>query len=395
MAQVDSGDLFVVDRWALPKASPLRVWLNESDLTADALERLGPELEALRRANSLTWITDPTTETPTRLVSWSKSGWALSAAGKLGSKWRAQDVLKKLPTGGSEPAKLFVDIPAPGELARELKLGAGTPNPAVQVSAEPAGVDYQLTGRWENGKLQFAWVRPQSTAGDSSALPARTDWEELSTKGVPAAARGLESTIARLARLKAWLTLNPPASTAYFPYRLELRHAETGRPLRPGDSVVDGETNTFALVADPNADMGVGTVGRQWVYVFGMNQRGQTALIFPRSMANVENHLPLASPDPSQTTYPREYLLQERGRPAITLVSEPFGIDTFFLLTAGEPIPQPAVLNNDGVQTRRGQNDDPVQRLVENMGRGTRGDVVSTEWSLQRIAVRSVPLQVK
>ena len=74
----------------------------------------------------------------------------------------------------------------------------------------------------------------------------------------------------------------------------------------------------------------------------------------------------------------------------------PFGVDTYVLLSTAQPIPDPAVLEFNGVRTRgangNGAARNPLTRLLTHIGSSTRG--VSAEapadWSIERLSLRSV-----
>ena len=75
-------------------------------------------------------------------------------------------------------------------------------------------------------------------------------------------------------------------------------------------------------------------------------------------------------------------------------VSEPYGIDNYFLLTSAQPIDNPDdVFNFSGARTRsvRGVSN-PLARLISDRAMGTRGSLsgVPTNWSIERVAFRSV-----
>jgi hypothetical protein len=76
-------------------------------------------------------------------------------------------------------------------------------------------------------------------------------------------------------------------------------------------------------------------------------------------------------------------------------VTEPYGIDNYFLLTTRQPIDDPqTVFNFQGVRTRGVlPSADPLSRLLSMRVAGTRGSLsgVPTDWSIENIAFRSAP----
>jgi hypothetical protein len=393
---VRSGDLFEVTRWVYPSAASLRVWIPSSDLTVANLKLLAPEMASLRSSGQIQWVDDPTELTPTHVLSWSASGWTLSGVGGLGKKLRAQDVIQKLAALKDAKPKLFVSLPAPRELARELKFGEGTPNSSITPVTSASDANFYLTGHWMESKIEYSWIRPNSTKDDlqMNPLPIRTDWFEVSDEGntIASAARGLEDKALRIGRLKAWLTLGAHGSTSYFPYHLALRNTATGQTKKFGDSVVDGESYGLVLLADPNAQLD--RVPPQRVYVLAIDSWGKSQLVFPPvSQGNVGNRVPYDPVDQSEHAAPREIPLGNPNDPTLFTVAQPFGIDTYVLLTSAEAIPEPSALESEGVRTRGPGGSNPLQELLENVGARTRAanPKVPTDWSIEKVCIKSLP----
>ena len=393
---VQSGDLFEVTRWVYPAAASLRVWLPPCSLTAAALKKLAPELEVLRGSSQIQWVDDPAAMTPSNVLGWDATGWTLSGVGALGKQWRAQDVLKKLDTTGSGKPKLFVNLPAPVELSREMKLGKDALTNSVQAVASNIDANYWLAGHWNGTAIEYCWIRPNASEADTQlvSLPIRTDWIALDggASASAQAARQLAEAAVHTGRLKAWLTLQAHGSSGYFPYHLMLRNPLTGQTKATGDRVSDGEAYGFELVADAGAELD--RVQPQWIYVLASDSWGRTVLLYPTmAQGNVGNRLPYSPVDPHQTLAPREISLGNPNAPKLLTVQAPFGVDTYVLLTSTEPIPAPDQLNSDGVRTRGPGDNNPLQQLLQNIGSPNRDATtgVPTDWSIQRISIRSQP----
>ena len=75
-------------------------------------------------------------------------------------------------------------------------------------------------------------------------------------------------------------------------------------------------------------------------------------------------------------------------------VRPPFGTDTYLLLTTSTPLPDPDVLNFDGV-ARGGTRgiSTPLADLLQSTSSGTRGvpGEAPTDWSLQIVQTHSQP----
>jgi hypothetical protein len=74
-------------------------------------------------------------------------------------------------------------------------------------------------------------------------------------------------------------------------------------------------------------------------------------------------------------------------------VEPPYGVDTYYLLTTDEPLPDPGILEWNGVRTRGPQALSPLEQLFALTGAATRGIglVTPTTWSIERFVCESVP----
>jgi len=176
--QIGPGDLFEVDRWVYPSEATLRVWLPSGELSFADLRKLGPEIDALRTSERIQWVGDPTDETPGRFLTRERSGWGLQGGPSLGKELESGKVIQQACAGSESKPKLFLSLPPATELVRQLKLGEGTPNDSIELVSDPSKADYLLVGRWQDQKIQYAWVRPNSIKEDAqrAPLPVRTDW---------------------------------------------------------------------------------------------------------------------------------------------------------------------------------------------------------------------------
>jgi hypothetical protein len=77
-------------------------------------------------------------------------------------------------------------------------------------------------------------------------------------------------------------------------------------------------------------------------------------------------------------------------------VGEPYGKDTYILLTSEQPVGSPDVFEFDGVRSKgaaRGGVENPLTELLEGVGTLSRSPTprVPTNWSIQRVSLESVP----
>ncbi|MEM6731769.1 MAG: hypothetical protein AAF658_09440, partial [Myxococcota bacterium] len=224
--------------------------------------------------------------------------------------------------------------------------------------------DYQLRADPGSDTRRYFWERPLS---GYTPLPFKTD----PVSSVDA----LVDQANRLARLLGWLTLeSPPEGTESFPYTLALRD-ERGR-LKVSGTVGEGETYDLALVSTRR----VPRVERRWVYVFLIDNSGQSILLYPDERGDVENQFP-----PPKRRALGSYVLNSPFR-----VIPPYGVETFVLLSSREKLTDPAgTFSSEPLRTAKGA---PASSLATLLNRvGTRGDPlsVSTDWAVSRVTVLS------
>src|SRR5262249_55344142 len=156
----------------------------------------------------------------------------------------------------------------------------------------------------------------------------------------------------------AWQHLEAPEAPAY---RLALRNAATGELATEG-TLHGGDRHGFVVRAE-RALLSTRT-GPRYAYVFVIDSTGRSVLLFPAS-GSVGNRVPPpALADPSSPAAPPIPL----GPPAVFEVTAPFGRDTYFLLASDEAIPNPWVLEWDGVRTRGPQGATPLEELLSVTG---------------------------
>jgi Caspase domain len=357
-ADIGSGALLEIVSWAPPPGRPLRVWSADANVTNDFVRKLAAAAE--RR--NLQWITDPIEVTPAHVLRRNVRGWELlglhGAIERLGSDARALAAIGTLRGNTS----IFVQLPAPQGWSTDVE--------GVQHVANAEDADYMLVGRYAKRRIEYAWVRPSVSRDDrgKSGIPLRTDW----TSGDRRTA--LREGLLRLRRIHAWHMLEPPSPSQY---RLALQRKDSGEIVRAGAPVLGGATYKLLLTAPPSSKR----IARRYYYAFVIDSWGRSVLASP-SGGSVENRFPLAGPPPQRI---------ELGDSID--IREPYGVDTYFLLSTDEPLPNPWILEWNGVRTRTPDELTPLEELLLAIGSGTRAPHLLTprSWSLDRVVFESVP----
>ncbi|HYN21229.1 MAG TPA: caspase family protein, partial [Thermoanaerobaculia bacterium] len=391
-AALKSGALLEIVGWAAPPGKPLRVWMPRVAGTAEAAAGLARELAREAPRRKVKWVDDPTETTPTHLLRWRDRQWEVLAPGgeaeRLGPAAQAVSVLEKVPAGAS----LFVQIPAPLALVEGIAVGPRSDHPGVQSAAVPEEADYVLVGRLSGGGIEYAWLRPGVEKADQrrTGLPLRTDWQPLaSRKELSApfreAALILKDAVLRLRKIHGWHHLDsPPAALSV--YQLAIRRARDGAPVE--DGILAG-SEEYGLALRARSTPLPPQLQPRYFYAFTIDSHGKSVLLFPTN-GSVENRFPLSKVDGQ--TPPDPPIEIPLDPPALFEVTEPYGIDTYFLLSTGEPLPNPWVVEGEGVHTRGRQT--PLEELLALTGSATRsaGRIVTpATWSIERMLFRSVP----
>jgi hypothetical protein len=383
---IKSGDLFEITKWASPNKPNLRVWFPANTYKYEELIKLAKNLATIANNKNYTWVTDPTKVAPQYIIQFYKDSWKLTGPNgkieELGKNPTAESILKKIPKNSS----LFFQLPPTVELQSEIKLGANTENSAVEITNDPLSANYILSGFYDNLILKYAWVKPNLTVDDTSfasTLPLRTDWfESKRPEDLKSVGDNLTQYALRLGKINAWLNLNSPPDDGTYPFGLALKNTKTGAYVSSG-SVRGGEQ--YGLVLTTNKDLLKKWTGKsRYVYVFTVDVSGRTQQIFPpQNNGNEGNKLPNKTYD-----FENEISL---GNVSFT-ISEPYGVDSYFMITSEEAINNFQAFNSEGVVTRGVAGSNQLESLLNGVGAATRGisnNAVPVTWSFQRIAITS------
>jgi hypothetical protein len=342
-----SGALFEIVAWAAPPPAQLKVAIPRSNASGDDLRELVASVKA--KSRNLRWITDPVAATPEFTLRWNAGGWEL-LHGERGIRYESPGAaIEGVPSGSS----FFFQLPIPPELAKDIRF----PGNAV-VETTPEEADYILAGRFDKGRIEYAWVRPGVTRSDrhKTPLPLRTTW--LDDDAVALQYRALQ-----LHKIIAWSELESPPRSEW-PFHLVVPEKATGN-----------ETYPLSLKHGP------GRLSKRHVYVFAIDSYGQGTLLFPPS-GSVENRFPIGDLPPPEIPL---------GRIRIT---PPYGTDAYFLLTTAEPLFDPWVLQWDGIRGERPKTHSALERLLIEASSSMRSPtsiVTPADWSIERVLVESVP----
>jgi hypothetical protein len=409
-ATVRVGDVFELTRLVPGQLSPLRFWVGPANLSSAEVAAAVAQV----KASGVATIADPAEEAYTDVLSWNGTVWTLrhveadSGAQRshfffsfekrktgpvtLGAQFSTEGLKAHLAPG----AKLWADLPVSRELAGSLKLGDA--NSEAQTADTLADASYVLAGSVVKGDASYTWFHksefatvphaaatPDHSPGCSatSPYPVRGDWvPEADGTSAAAAAVTLDTYSSRLAKVHGWLQLGNNAvagasEAGYFKLAFVAKTGtaaiDTNNPVRENDEMRLA-LQSDGVVKDP-----------RWVYILDIDCHGKGSLIYPQNSS--ENQYP------SEDDEDRQVVL--RHAPTLR-VGPPYGIDTMILLSTAQPLPDPSVLNFEGLArgaTRGAMT--PLEQLLSSASSGSRGlgaEVeVPTNWGIGMTSLRSVP----
>ena len=403
---IKAGDLFQMDKWVVEREARMKVRIPASTYSHPQLKRIAHNIsKALTSQSSPTfqriqWLDDPTSQLPTHIISWDRSQWNLHIPAQgfgtikeLGPNLQANSLLKLIhktnPTPDSPP-RVFLQLPLSSRMHRALHEDMKDYRLSIEEAAPKETPHYILVGRYTPRGIQYSWVRPniEQKQGKESSLPISTRWWTVQSEniGFQRAAEKLSDNIMQLVKVRAWLQLESPDNNENFPFELALKNSETGSTTQTGP-VLDGDKYGLVLRAKSSDLKSRTDIERRYVYVFSIDRFGKGSLLFPnRIMRNTENFFP-AEQNPA---IKKEIIL---GRKALFAIGEPYGIDTFILLSTTEPISNPSVLDFDGIRQKKPTGHlTPLEELLYDLStvsRNSERQAMPLNWSIQRLYVLS------
>lgn len=309
----------------------------------------------------------------------------------LGAHLTADALKQALPVN----ARLWANLPPPQELVAKMALHVE--NSLVAGVDDGSKADYILAGSLSDDGPQWAWFhKPEYMAGPrakvtkdhspgcstDSKYPVASDWVVAAdASSVPDAAAVLNGYAERLAKVNGWMNIAGDLSGAsdgdY--YKLVFQRVEDQSLLPEGVAARQDDRFRMELSSEDRVSE------QRWVYVLDIDCHGKGTLLYPLDTS--DNRFPTDADSPQTIVLP--------GAPTLR-IGPPYGVDTVFLISTQEPLPDPYALNFEGVSQRgaatRGLST-PLEQLLSNTSGGTRGPLpeMPTNWDVEAITLQSVP----
>lgn len=385
------GDIVEMLNWVVPDRPSLLIWYPTAKLTAAELTTAIAPATNLFASGYFSNVLDQTEVDPDYIIKYHVDHWILSQRGK---KDKALDGLsdKTLKKEIRKGASVSLQLPATKELDASLrtKIGAGSKNSAVDITSDPQAANYILAGR-SNGHLEYALVRPNISANDTTsvmALPVRSKW--VSGDVADKTSDSISDYAIRLGKLNAWMNLASPPDD--FPYHLALKKTGGGI-VEDGGTVYNGEHYELILKLDVKNFRPC--YCKRYINVFGVDVHGKMALLYPKPALGDGNTIFAGSIYTCDTVVPL-YADKPGGKPVGFTVIPPFGYDTYFMVTSETPLPAD-IFNSEGVMDRGAPAgpSSPLGNMMRNYGARSRsfaGDpppAVSERWSISKMHILS------
>jgi hypothetical protein len=189
----------------------------------------------------------------------------------------------------------------------------------------------------------------------------------------------LRNALAPLRKVHAWNILEPP-SGARFPYEVAIRRARDGELAR--DSIAGGEK--YVLVLRVRSLPMPQHVPQRYIYAFVIDSNGKSTLLFPPpDSGSVENRFPTLPADDEINL----------GDVSAFEAAAPYGVDTYFLLSTDEPLPDPTILEWDGVRAPQARQPTALAEILQLTSTGRRSLSLPTplSWSIDKAVYESLP----
>ncbi|NQV72263.1 caspase family protein [bacterium] len=387
-----AGEALTIDKFVPSASSPLRVHVPPATLDYATLEALATDWDSLNP------ILDPTEQVPNHILYFDTVWHLLTSSGEevdLGPSPSAKKVKAALvePADGSSVV-LFISYPPFDSFGDRLQEDLATAGRETALIESFSDAEYLLAGIWSGGEFKYAWILRESTQAESnSPAPPRTDWRLVTLSRLISASL-LTTDLGKLDVIWSWINLQSPPGDKAFPYEIAgFKNTKTGEMRVQGDSLTLGEQYNLVLkttssrIQDAQMNAVITNVGKRYLYVFALDRDGNGTLLYPTAQdGNVENDINFF------TSLPLEMTIPSQG--ALFNVTAPVGVDSFFLLSSAEALPQPDILTFSGVRTRStpdGEQTD-LSKLLFGLGGSTRSirQPVPLNWSLEKITVRSI-----
>ena len=372
------GTLLEVISWTSSVNPSLKIYIPGNVIDQKQLIETIASLKSLRVSRPALLVND-VSSLPSRLIHYGNNSWWYQP---LDGERIEEKSLNKLLNRNNEAA--FVNLPPEQKFAYSI-IEYFTKFNTIEIVDQPGEALYSLVGRInEKNEPEYGFVRNNFGNTDSlDILPLRTDFEfyDLSKSDPSIIVEKLAEHAFKIARIRNWMMLQPPAGINKFPYLLEVAHYRTNKKAEDGIVHVR-DTLSFFISKDTTAEKW--NRKKRYVYVFSIDAHGAMKLMYPSiARGNVENRFPVTNA--ANNTETRSKLFD-------ILVKPPAGNDAYFMLSSEEAISNLSAFQQAGVISRGPEKLNNAMESLLYTGTKSRNRITTPmTWSIEKIVLHIIP----
>jgi hypothetical protein len=359
---VHPGQLFNMTKNASSDFSSLKVWIPASTVTNKQLDLYLNEIKLLKQSRRIKWMENFSDANKTAFTSvfYQDNKWFIKHGNSkaiLMQKFSANEILESCKN--NKDSTLYIELPILGSFGKHLNdtiLSQSIPNLELVNAYEKA--QYCLFAKMDNnGNATYGFRRTNLSISDSlDPMPKRTDCFPIKTGSNLenySSDTSLINRLKSLSKINYWLTLALPIDANRFMYHLEIFNEDSSRTIKNNayhlkDRVSVKMVLNDSLKVDENAFH---------IYIFVLDGNGQFGCIYSDESVN-------SFPKPGDLYDSKEFILVSPFQ-----VTEPIGVDTYFLLASSKPfsnlcslIKTDAVMHQ-GLNEKGGGRKEYIQKL--------------------------------
>ncbi len=375
-ADLIAGTVFEISRYSFAPGNKLMLCIPTIAVSRNKFLQMENQIAVWMKKNNMTVVGENNTQHDYMLY-YNEGKWFVIDSKNehmIGATLNTDSLSKYVQNGKT----MLVHLPVYNDLMAKMTSEIKNKYSTVVVSSM-GNSDYFLAGGIKNNQFGYQILKTDFNVDSASEYPVKSSLLILDTTQENNLCDKLCENLWKLSRIKSWLTLDSRDGVGAFPYSIYFKNTKSGNIIQ-GGTVDSGEQYKMYIRRNTpliNSD----SVKKRWVYVFVISEDGSITKLFPNYASSIENYLPINLKDSVEELYKSE-----------VNVDTPFGVDHIICLTSAEPLPNPEIIEQEGITTR-GVSNNPLEELITNLNATTRS--VETmkapeEWSIQKIKFKSV-----
>jgi hypothetical protein len=353
--EVHPGQLFNMTMKASSDFSSLKVWIPVSTVSNKQLDLYLNEIKLLKQSSRIKWMENFSDANNTAFTSvfYQDSKWFIKHGNNkaiLMPKFGAKEILESCKN--NKDSTVYIELPILGSFGKHLHdtiLSQSIPNLELVNAYEKS--QYCLFGKMDNnGNATYGFRRTNLSLSDSlDPMPIQTDCFPIKMGNNSenySSDTSLANRLKSLSKINYWLTLALPVDANRFMYHLEIFNEDSNRTIKNNtyhlkDRVSVKMVLNDSLKVDANAFH---------IYIFVLDGNGQFGCIYSDESVN-------SFPKPGDLYQNKEFMMVSPFQ-----VTEPLGVDTYFLLASSEPFSNLCSLIKNEAVKHQGSNEKGASR---------------------------------